>query len=427
MPFFPCAHAGHSQWQPAVKQVIVQLRAQISMQQLHQRTGLGVVYVSAPYAEHAHAIMVMLARALPDVQHWVGSAVHTVLAGDMDYGESGALAVMLPCISAQDYEVFSGMAPVPSARWTPHLALVHGDASAPQRVQHMQALRKQMHRAALVGGLCDLQHQHVQWAWGGQAASGMPRSIGGSGVQMGGFSGVAFGANVESMAVGMQGCQLAGDAYTITHAEGDVLLALDGKPALEAMFDDVDWARLLAQSEMDAQALGPQLPHSLMAMLPSGSHRSGTALSRDARVMRVVGIDPLRQGVVLDGWPEVGWSLARCQPDEAALRADMRRACAELWESLTHTAVAHAVPGVPDADSSAPHGRSICGAIYIRNRQRSRAQQAPQVDAELQLIRHALGPIPLLGFSSTCEIDAGQLQHLSAQLLVFTQPLQALT
>ena len=50
----------------------------------------------------------------------------------------------------------------------------------------------------------------------------------------------------------------------------------------------------------------------------------------------------------------------------------------------------------------------------------------PQADAELQLIRQVLGPIPLLGWTTSCEIDAGQLQHLSAQLLVFTQPLQAL-
>jgi hypothetical protein len=49
------------------------------------------------------------------------------------------------------------------------------------------------------------------------------------------------------------------------------------------------------------------------------------------------------------------------------------------------------------------------------------------VDAELQLIRHALGPVPLLGFTSTYEVDGTALQQMSAQLLVFTQPLQALT
>jgi hypothetical protein len=71
-------------------------------------------------------------------------------------------------------------------------------------------------------------------------------------------------------------------------------------------------------------------------------------------------------------------------------------------------------------------GRSICGAVYIRNQRRHAPARLPQVDAELQLIRHALGPIPLLGFTSSYEIDAGQLQDMSAQLLVFTQPLQAL-
>lgn len=426
MPFFPCAHAGHSSWKHAVRQVIVQLQAQIGMQQLQSQTDLGVVYISASYAEHAQAILAMLARALPEVQHWVGSAVHAVLAGDMDYGESGALAVMLPCVQAQDYEVFSGVAPQRGTQLAPQFALVHGDASAPQLARHIQALRQQMRNTALVGGLCDLHHQHAQWSWGGPLTTGMPLSIGGGGVQVGGFSGVAFGAQVEGITVGMQGCKPAGEPYTITHADGDVLLTLDGKPALDVMFNDVDWAGVLAQPHPSAQALGQQTQHSLMAMTPPGGVKQGDSLATRARVMRVVGIDSLRQGVVLDGLPEEGWALARCQHDEMALRADMRRACAELWETLT-TAVEHVAPGTANAGHRAVHGRSICGAIYIRNRQRSRAQREPQVDAELQLIRQALGPIPLLGFSSSCEIDAGQLQHLSAQLLVFTQPLQALT
>ena len=115
--------------------------------------------------------------------------------------------------------------------------------------------------------------------------------------------------------------------------------------------------------------------------------------------------------------------MTACQADAQAMRTDMRRACAELWELLTTSAVAS-----PDAaTTSVPTGRSICGAIYIRNRHRHAAVRQPSVDAELQLIRHALGPIPLLGFTSSYEIHAGELQDMSAQLFVFTQPLQALT
>lgn len=423
MPFFPCAHAGHPLWQHAVKQVIVQLHAQVSMQQLDGQPCLGVVYISAAYAQKAGDIVAMLSKALPDVQHWVGCAGHSVLAGDMDYGHTGALAVMLPYLDAQDYHVFSGLAPWSQPAFAAHSALVHGDASSPYVAQQVQAFRKQMHSPAFVGALCDLQEQHTQWAWGGKAAGNMPLSIGGGGVQIGGLSGVAFAQHVDCLAVGMQGCKPMGKAYIITRADGDVVLELDGKPALDVFFTDVHWGDVLAQSNPSADAVWQKIQNTWMAMTPPGSYISSACLATDSRVLGVVGIDPLRQGIVLDGLAVEGRSLMQCQHDEHAARADMRRACAELWESLT-TSTAHADP---EGDSAAPAGRSICGAIYIRSQRRQALLRTPQVDAELQLIRHALGPVPLLGFSSSCEIDGGELQHLSAQLLVFTQPLQSLS
>ena len=423
MPFFPCAHAANPLWQHAVQQVVAQLRVQIQLQQLAQPTRLGVVYVSAIYAAHARDIVATLAQELPDVQHWVGSAAHAVLAGDMDYGHSGAVAVMLLAVGVQDYQVFSGVMPWRTGAWAPQFALVQGDASSPTLVQEIQALRQQMPGAHVVGGLCDLHHQHAQWSWGANVAGGMPLSIGGGGVQVGGFSGVAFSADVACLAVGMQGCKPTGKAHTITQVDGDVVLALDGRPALEVFFYDVNWGDVLAQRAPDADAIWQKLQSAMMAMSAPGRYASGACLAADARVMRVMGIDPLRQGVLLQGMPTLGHTLTMCQPDEQALRADMRRACAELWESLTISpAYAAAEP-----DAAPPLGRSICGAIYMRNQQRHAVERFPRVDAELQWIRHALGPVPLLGFASAYEIDAGELQYLSAQLLVFTQPLQALS
>lgn len=423
MPFFPCAHAGHPLWQHAVKQVIVQLHAQVSMQKLDGQSCLGVVYISASYAQKAGDIVAMLSKALPDVQHWVGCSGHSVLAGDMDYGHAGALAVMLPYLEAQDYQVFSGLAPWPKSGFAAHSALIHGDASSAHIAQQVQDLRRHVRSAACMGALCDLQDQHTQWAWGGKAVGNMPLSIGGGGVQVGGLSGVAFAEQVDCLAVGMQGCKPVGQAYVITRVDGDVVLELDGKPALEVFFNDVQWGDVLAQRHPSADAIWHKVQSTWMAMTPSGSYISPTCLAKDSRVLGVVGIDPLRQGIVLDGLAVEGRSLMQCQHDEHAARADMRRACAELWESLTMAAT-HASPEI---DNAAPAGRSICGAIYIRNHNRRSLSRTPQVDAELQLLRHALGPIPLLGFSSSCEIDAGELQHLSAQLLVFTQPLQSLS
>lgn len=424
MPFFPCAHAGHPVWQHAVKQVVVQLQAQVSMQRLDGQPCLGLVYVAAAYAPRAGDIVAALAHALPDVAHWVGCAGHSVLAGDMDYGHAGALAVMLTYVAAQDYAVFSGVAPWRSAGFVPHAFLLHGDACAPQVARQVQRLQQQMPAAACMGAVSDLQTQHAQWSWGARTQGQLPLSIGGGGVQVGGLSGVAFSEQVACMLVGMQGCKPIGSAHTITRIDGDVVLELDGQPALEILFSGVDWREALMPHP--AQVDEPSVRSAWVAMTPAGSYLAPSCLATDSRVLKVVGVDPLRQGIVLDGLPILGRSLTRCQYDEQAARTDMRRACAELWEVLT-APMALSTPSAASATlAGAPAGRSIGGAIYIRSQQRQRPAHQPRVDAELQLIRHALGPVPLLGFSSTAEIDGGELQHCSAQLWVFTQPLPSL-
>lgn len=422
MPFFPCAHAGHPLWQHAVKQVAVQLRAQISMQKLNGQPCLGVVYVSAAYADHATDIMSMLATALPEVQHWVGSAGHSVLAGDMDYGRTGAVAAMLPYIDRCDYEVFSGAGPW-QGHLTPHTLLVHGDASSSRMAMHVQEVCQSMQAAVAVGGLCDLQQQHAQWSWGAKASGSIPASIGGGGVQVGGLSGLALTQQVACMAIGMHGCKPIGSHCTVTAVDRDVILSLDGQPALAVLFPQVDWGAVLTQHDPHNDAVWNQLQHTLLAWMPSDAAVMNNALPPQARVVRVVGVDPLRQGVVVDGLPQVATTLVRCQPDAQAARAEIRRACAQLWEALTAAHV-HTDAG---ASSGQPEGRSICGAVYIRNRQRHEMARSMQVDSELQLIRHALGPVPLLGFTSSLEIEGGKLQYLSAQLLIFTQPLAPFT
>ena len=53
----------------------------------------------------------------------------------------------------------------------------------------------------------------------------------------------------------------------------------------------------------------------------------GVALA--AHVLSVVGIDPLRQAVFVEGLPQPGQTVTLCQADEQVARAEVRRACAE--------------------------------------------------------------------------------------------------
>ncbi|MDH1427051.1 FIST C-terminal domain-containing protein [Comamonas aquatica] len=423
MPFFPCAHAGHPLWQHATRQVIVQLQAQISMQPPTVRHGLGLVYVSASLAAHAAEIVGTLAQALPQVQHWAGCAAHSVLAGDMDYGHTGAVAVMLPVLAPGDYQLFSDITTHKPAQpgVTAQAALVHGDAAASVLVPQLIELARQLECPDLLGGLGYLGQDHAQWAWGSTASGRLPATVGGGGVQKGGLSGVLFGPGVELLSVGIQGCRPMGPSHTVTHAEGAALLALDGRPALEVLFGHLNWQEALAAPGAAPHRLPGELRQTLLALSPPHPWVYGASVALAAHVLSVVGIDPLRQAVFVEGLPQPGQSVTLCQADEQAARAEVRRACAEIGDWLAPE------PTPAQDGQAAAIGRSICGAIYIRSALRHPVPRSAQVDAELQLIRHALGPVPLLGFTSTYEVDGTALQQMSAQLLVFTQPLQALT
>lgn len=424
MPFFPCAHAGNPSWQHTVKQVVVQLNAQMSMQKLEDVPCLGVAYISECFADVAGEMVAMLSQALPQVQHWVGCAGHSVLAGDLDYGSSGALAVMLTFVPAHSYQVFAGLSPQMAQHFAPHYVLVHGDAVTGSAQQHLQDLSHQLQCQRMVGGISDLQTQHVQWAWGSGRAGTMPASIGGGGVQFGGLSGVAFSQGVDCLAVGMQACKPQGSSYTITKTDGPVVLELDGREALDVLSQSVDWGSDPTQQAQDSeQAIGDRLQQALVAISPPHTDIHSHCVAPQARVVRVTGVDWQRRGIALHGGAMQGSALTLCQHDEQAARADLRRACAQVWDALT----SEITPGENAGQPAAAVGRSISGAIYIRNHARQHRPRVPQLDAELELIRHALGPVPLLGFTSSYEVDGAQLHHLSAQLLVFTQPLRAFT
>lgn len=425
MPFFPCAHAGHAQWQFATKQVVVQLRAQICMQQLDPSPPLGLVYLSQSYTGNAAAIFAMLADALPDVQHWVGCAAASVLGGDMDYGETGALAVLLPCVAGADYQVFSGVAPLQSgfAPSVASMALVHGEATQTSLETQLSALQAAMPGGKLVGGVSALAHAQAQVVRGDELRSLMPPSIGGGGVQRGGVSGVLFGPSVQMLAVSMQGCKPLGNSLTATHVEGDVLLQLDGRAALDVLLERLSLGPAMASPQADAASIWGRVQQTMVAISPQAMPTAGKCIEPQSRVQPIAGLDPLRRALVLRAPLQQGHAITLCQRDEQAVRADIRRACAEIGEALT-SEVAWGGDAGPETQ---PHGFCIAGAIYVRSQHRQALPRKPQVDAELQLIRHALGPVPLLGFTSACEVEGEVLQHLSAQLIVFLQPLQPLS
>jgi small ligand-binding sensory domain FIST len=116
---------------------------------------------------------------------------------------------------------------------------------------------------------------------------------------------------------------------------------------------------------------------------------------------------------------ESGMTLSFCHRDVAAARRDLTRICAEIREELAPEAAELATAAVSAAAAPADTASRIRGAVYVSCAGRGGPHfGAPS--AELQVIRHALGDVPLVGFFAGGEIGHQHLYGYTGVLTVFT-------
>lgn len=113
--------------------------------------------------------------------------------------------------------------------------------------------------------------------------------------------------------------------------------------------------------------------------------------------------------------------LAFCQRNVQAAKADLMRVCAEIREELEPEELpveaVMAFAAAPTA--SAPHpARGIAGAIYVSCSGRG-GPHFGGPSAELQILRRALGDVPLVGFFAAGEIARNHLYGYTGVLTVF--------
>jgi hypothetical protein len=147
----------------------------------------------------------------------------------------------------------------------------------------------------------------------------------------------------------------------------------------------------------------------------------GGQFGPDVRVRHLIGLDPGRQAVALaDRVAPEGMRLAFCGATWQAARRDLVRICAEIREELE--AEADACP--PAWRQRPTRRRASRGAVYVSCAGRGGPHfGAPS--AELKIVQHALGDVPLVGFFAGGEIARHHLYGYTGVLTVFSL-LQAL-
>jgi small ligand-binding sensory domain FIST len=319
--------------------------------------------------------------------------------------------------------VFSGVAPLAQAgtgsargsSFVPHTALLHADANTPDVPELIAELAQRTASGYVFGGLSASRTDVVQFAQSGDGnMAGQGKA---TGVFHGGLSGVAFDANVAMVSRVTQGCLPIAKVHTITGADNNVVLTLDDEPALHVLERDL---KINLADKQPAIAKVRVTLVGLSDALDPAVKRTGEF--DDAVLVRhIIGIDPARAAVAVAQPVDVGMRLTFCQRNPAAARADLTRICAEIREALEPEEMTADLAGALNADTQTnPHPvRRMAGAIYVSCAGRGGPHFGGE-SAELQIVRRALGDVPLVGFFAGGEIAHQALHGYTGVLTVFT-------
>ena len=422
MQRFALAHATHPQWRMAAALVLAQLRAQLALPEHNGSPGLALLYITDHYAQDARDILDHLSAELPEVTDWAGTVGVGIAATNVEYFDEPALAVMLCDLAPDQYRVFSGVAPLPAAHggaggFVAQTALLHADAQTPDVAELIAEMAERTASGYVFGGLASSRTETVQFALGsgghlrGQGAAG--------GVFHGGLSGVAFGPEVALVSRVTQGAHPVGRTHRVSAADRNVVLTLDGEPALDVLLGE------LGISLDEPQAAMTRLRQTLVGLTldepsrtPARPEARMQHFGPEVLVRHLIGLDPMRRGIAVADVVPMGAQLAFCERHVAAARADLIRVCAEVREELEPELLSlEAATGAAGVDGP-PAAPRMRGAVYVSCTGRG-GPHFGGPSAELQIIRRALGDVPLVGFFAAGEIAHHRLYGYTGVLTVF--------
>jgi small ligand-binding sensory domain FIST len=343
---------------------------------------LGILYTTEPAA----AALPELVRALAEhtgIRSWVGGVGLGVCSATTEIFDQPAVVVMTAALRPEDFRVFAATAdpgsdlPRRHSRWIegvqPVLALVHADP----RCRDMQKAATDAASASgayLVGGL--LSHR---------CASPLLAMI--AGEDAGGSEGIAglMLAPGVAVATGLtQGCVPVGPVHRVDEARDNVLMVVDGRPALAVFCEDIG-----PELTADLRRVGGLI----FAGLPVAGSDTGDYLVRN-----LLAIDAGRGWLVLGAEVAAGDSILFCRRDPESARRDMNRMVQQLARRLS---------GPPKAGvyvSCVARGAALFGDPGV----------------ETGFIREALGDFPLIGFFANGEISRDRLYGHTGVLTLFT-------
>lgn len=343
---------------------------------------LGFAYVTDSLAGDFGSIVTFLRQTTP-VQHWVGAVGSGVVGDEREFHEGPALTVLVGCFAINAFQVAKGVNGDPSdlppdlAEWVsdemPTFGVVHGNPGYADTIEAIDALTiaagGELGGCFLMGGLA------VTPGPGGTIAD----ADGG-----GPLSGALFRPGPEVASALSQGCSPLGDTHRVTEAQGNVIMTLNDRPALDVLKEDV--------GELLARDLN-RLAGYVHAAIPVAGSDTG-----DYMVRNLMAIYPDHGAIGIGGEVDYGDPLMFVRRDPESARADLIRMVTRLKSRLPTT--------------------GIKGGLYF-----SCVSRGPSLfggpETEAGIIQRELGPFPMTGFFGGGEICGSRLYAYTGVLVLF--------
>jgi len=340
---------------------------------------LGLLYVTAPLAPYLDQLLGEL-RSKTEVDDWAGTVGAGICFTGREIYDQPAVAIMLASLPADSFRFIpAGIEPLSemltaNRKWIAehqaNFAIVHGDPRNPHIPQIIESLSNDLESGFLVGGLASAD-DHKQ-----------PLQIAGE-LCGDGLSGVLFSSEVPVISGLTQGCTPLGSKHTITRCDRNILVNLDGRPALDVFREDI--------GEVLSKDLS-RVAGYIFAGLPVPGSDTGDYLVRN-----LIGIDPGQKLLAIGDLLEEQAAIMFCKRDGDSARQDMFRMLDDLGKR--------------------GKGR-IRGGVYYSCLGRGRHQFGENSE-ELKMIRDELGDFPLVGFFANGEISHKRLYGYTGVLTLF--------
>jgi small ligand-binding sensory domain FIST len=316
-------------------------------------------------------------RRRTGIADWVGGVGIGICSTGAEHFGGPAASVLMAALPPDSFRMFG---PLPggaalaeaATAWVgrkhPLLGILHADprdAAVTETVAGLAAATS----CFMVGGLA--------------SSRGRPYQLAGRPVE-GGVSGVLLAPDVAVVTGLTQGCSPIGPARRITRAQDNIVIEIDGRPALDVFKEDI--GELLAR---DLRRVGGLI----FAAFPVRGTDTGDYLVRN-----LVAIDPAMKVIAIAGEFAEGDAILFTRRDAPSAAKDLRRMLADLKRRCGGTA-----PRAGLYFSCVARGPNLFG----------------QDSEELKTIRDELGDFPLAGFFANGEICNDRLYGYTGVLTVF--------